>query len=181
MGMTEEGVAAPATEIDDQVGVIPRVAQDGLGGQAFGGVAVVLEGLLGGRRDVAEREKAGAGRIDDVGGFAECDGFGHGAAAGVADADEEDAEYFGVGHVGIVAWIFEVGLGSREEVEESKVESSDLLTWLVGILSAFCSKTVGCDHIMHLKLGARERRFCFVECITKGFEDTRQMGRTERG
>jgi hypothetical protein len=37
------------------------------------------------------------------------------------------------------------------------------------------------SHIIHLKLGARERRFCIVECITKGFENTRQMWQTELG
>jgi hypothetical protein len=116
-GMIEERVFAPATEIDDQVGVVPGVAQDGLGGKAFGGVAVVLKSLLSGRRDVAEREKTGAGGIDDVGGFAESDGFGHGAAAGVADADEEDAEYFGVGHAGIVAW----NIGERREKKTEKI------------------------------------------------------------
>ena len=62
-----------------------------------------------------------------------------------------------------------------------KAASSDLLTWLVENLSAFWSKTGGCDLIIHLKSGARERRFCFVEGITKGFEDTRPMWRTERG
>lgn len=127
LGMIEEGVATPASEIDDQVGVIPSVAQDGLGGKAFGGVAVVLKSLLGGERNVAKGEKAGAGGIDDVGGFAERDGFGHGAAAGVAEADEKDAEYFAVGHVGIVAWIFEAGIGRREEKrvksQKLKVES----------------------------------------------------------
>jgi hypothetical protein len=116
-GMIEERVAAPATEIDDQVGVIPGVAQEGLGGKAFGGVAIVLKSLLRGRRDVAEREKAGAGGIDDIGGFAESNGFGHGAAAGVADADEEDTEYFGVGHGGIVAW----NIGERREKKTEKM------------------------------------------------------------
>jgi uncharacterized Rmd1/YagE family protein len=115
--MIQERVSAPATEIDDQVGVVPGVAQDGLGGKAFGGVAIVLKSLLRGRRDVAEREKAGAGGIDDVGGFAESDGFGHGAAAGVADANEEDAEYFGVGHGRIVAWNIE----ERRERETEKI------------------------------------------------------------
>ena len=32
---------------------------------------------------------------------------------------------------------------------------------------------------MHLKPGAREQRFCFGECNTKGFEDSRPMCRTE--
>jgi hypothetical protein len=116
-GMSEEGGGTSATKIDDQVGVVPGVAQEGLGGKAFGGVAVVLKSLLGGRRDVAEREKAGAGGIDDIGGFAESDRFGHGAAAGVADANEEDAEYFGVGHAGIVAWNIE----ERRERETEKI------------------------------------------------------------
>jgi len=127
VGTAEEGVAGPATEIDDQIGVIPYVMRDGLGGKTFGGETVVLEGLLGGIGDVAEREKAGAGRIDDVGGIAERDGFGHGAAASVADADEEDTEYLGEGHGGIVAWIFEAGIGRREEKrlksQKLKVES----------------------------------------------------------
>src|SRR5437016_12564397 len=34
--------------------------------------------------------------------------------------------------------------------------TSELLTWVVGNLSAFCFKTGGCDHITHLKPGARE-------------------------
>lgn len=124
-GTIEEGVTAPAAEIDDQVGVIPNVMRDGLGGKAFGGEAVVLEGLPGGIRDVAEREKAGAGRIDDVGGIAERDGFGHGAAAGVADADEEDPEYFGEGHVGIVAWNFEAGREKKKMAYAEVTESAE--------------------------------------------------------
>src|SRR5213079_1748019 len=59
--------------------------------------------------------------------------------------------------------------------------SSELLTWLVGNLSAFWFKTGGCDHIMHLEQSAWEERFCFVECNTKGFEDPRPVWRTERG
>ncbi len=34
--------------------------------------------------------------------------------------------------------------------------TSELLTWVVGNLSAFCFKTGGCDRITHLKPGARE-------------------------
>ncbi len=34
--------------------------------------------------------------------------------------------------------------------------TSELLTWVVGNLSAFCFKTGGCDHITDLKSGARE-------------------------
>ena len=59
--------------------------------------------------------------------------------------------------------------------------SSELLTWLFGNLSAFCVKTGGCDHIVHLKPGAGEQRVCFVESMAKGFGGTRPMWRTERG
>ena len=45
--------------------------------------------------------------------------------------------------------------------------TAELLTWLVGNLSAFCFKTGGCDQILHFKPGAREQRVCFVECLTK--------------
>ncbi len=47
------------------------------------------------------------------------------------------------------------------------IVSSELLTWLVGNLSAFCFKTGGCDQILHFKPGAREQCVCFVECLTK--------------
>jgi len=92
LGMPEKGAAALSAEIDDQVGVIPSFARNGLGGKTLKGIAVVLEGLLRGRRDIAKGEKACARGFDDVGGFAESDGLGHRAAAGVADADEEDTE-----------------------------------------------------------------------------------------
>ncbi len=59
--------------------------------------------------------------------------------------------------------------------------TSDLLTWFARNLSAFYFKTGGCDRIIHLELGPREQRVCFVECVTKGFEDTGPMWRTERG
>jgi hypothetical protein len=102
-GMIEDGVAARASEIDDQVGVIPSVARDGFRRKGFGGVAVGMENVEGGGRDVAQREKAGAGGIENVGGIAAGDGFGDGAATGVAEAEEEDAETSGTGHGRIVA------------------------------------------------------------------------------
>ncbi len=45
--------------------------------------------------------------------------------------------------------------GSIEQIWRSTL-SSELLTWVVGNLSAFCFETGGCDHITHLKPGARE-------------------------
>ena len=127
-GMIVEGVAALSAEIDDHVGVIPSVARDGLGGKAFKGVAVVLEGLLRGRRDIAKGEKACARGFDDVGGFAESDGFGHGAATGVADADEEDTECWGQGHIEIVARIFSdrVGRGSTRQKRKKKDGNTEI-------------------------------------------------------
>ncbi len=58
--------------------------------------------------------------------------------------------------------------GASRQCQLSPGLSSELLTWLVGNLSAFCFKTAGgCDQILHFKLGAREQRVCFVECLTK--------------
>ena len=47
-------------------------------------------------------------------------------------------------------------LGAGLFSDESLRLSSELLTWVVGNLSAFCFETGGCDHITHLKPGARE-------------------------
>lgn len=118
IGLIEDRVAAPASEIDDQVGGLQNIARDGFGGESFGGIAVGLKDLQGCCRNVAEREKAGAGGIEDIGGIAAGDGFGDGAAAGVAEAEEEDAETFGSGHGGIVAW--KIGREIGEEKAEEK-------------------------------------------------------------
>jgi hypothetical protein len=120
VGIGKEGVGARAGEIDDQVGVIPSFARDGFRRKGFGGVAVGVESVEGGGRDVAQREKAGAGGIENVGGIAAGDGFGDGTAAGVTEAEEEDADFLWFGHVGILAW--KVGREIGEEVEEFKSE-----------------------------------------------------------
>ena len=99
-GMIEEEVVGPATEIDDQVSRIPSVAQDGLGGKTFGGVAVGLQGFLRGARNVAERKEASTGRFDDVWGITAGDGFRHGAATSVTDTHKEDPDSLGEGHIG---------------------------------------------------------------------------------
>ncbi len=52
-GAIEDWIAALAAEIDDEVGGFPNVARDGFGGKGFGGVAVGLEDVKGGGRDVA--------------------------------------------------------------------------------------------------------------------------------
>ena len=105
IGMIEDGVAALATKIDDQVGGIPNIARDGLGGKGFGGVAVGFEDMERVGRNVAEGEETGAGGIEDVGGIAARNGFGDGAATGVAETEEEDAEAIASGHARIVAFI----------------------------------------------------------------------------
>ena len=84
VGVMEERVGARAAKIDDQVGGIPGFAGDGFGGERFGGVAVGLQSLGSGGRDIAEGEKSGAGGVQDVGGITAGDGFSDGAAASVA-------------------------------------------------------------------------------------------------
>src|SRR6267142_936616 len=46
---------------------------------------------------------------------------------------------------------------------------SELLTWLVGKVSAFCLRMRGRDRIMHAKLSTREQRVCLVEHVAKSF------------
>ena len=83
-----------AAEIDDQIGFVPGFIGNGLGRKAGGGVTVAHERFLGFVGDFAERIKAGAGGFQNIGGIVRSNGFGHGAAAGVAKADEEDTQFF---------------------------------------------------------------------------------------
>src|SRR6266849_2723857 len=50
--------------------------------------------------------------------------------------------------------------------------SSELLTWLVGKVSAFCLRMRGRDRITHAKLSTREQRICLVEHVAKSFENS---------
>src|SRR5260221_14576453 len=59
--------------------------------------------------------------------------------------------------------------------------NSELLTWLVGKVSAFCLRMRGRERITHAKLSTREERVCLVEHVAKSFENSRSMWRTERG
>jgi len=104
-GLAEEGIGAPAAEIDDHVGVVPSVAGDGSGGKALGGIAVGMKSLQSESGNMAQGKKAGAGGINDVRSITKGDGFGYGTAAGIADADEEDPGLTGEGHEEIVACI----------------------------------------------------------------------------
>lgn len=72
----------------------------------------MVEGIAVGAQDVfcvfsqsAERAKTSAGRLNDVGGELASDSFGDGASAGIADADEEDAEPGPLRHSNIVALV----------------------------------------------------------------------------
>jgi len=52
------------------------------------------------------------------------------------------------------------------------VLSSELLTWLVGKVSAFCLRMRGRDRITHAKLSTREERVCLVEHVAKSFDNS---------
>jgi len=93
-GIVEGDVANAAAEVDDQIGFVPGLVGNGLGGKTDGGIAIVRECFLGFVGDFAERIEAGAGGFEDICGFALGNGFGHGAAAGVSNADEEDTKFF---------------------------------------------------------------------------------------
>lgn len=53
-----------------------------------------------------------------------------------------------------------------------KTITSELLTWLVGKVSAFCFRMRGRDRITHAKLSTREQRVCLVEHVAKSFENS---------
>ena len=92
-GIVEGDVANAAAEIYDQIGIVPGFVGNGLGGKTDGGIAIARECFLGFVGDFAERIEAGAGGLEDICGLALGNGFGHGAAAGVSNADEEDTKF----------------------------------------------------------------------------------------
>ena len=61
------------------------------------------------------------------------------------------------------------------------IVTSDLLTWSVENLSAFCFRTMGRNRIIRLKPSAREQRVCFIKYLAKGLKGSRPMWRAERG
>src|SRR5260370_7656032 len=56
--------------------------------------------------------------------------------------------------------------------------TSELLTWLVGKVSAFCLRMRGRDRITHAKLSTREQRVCLVAHVAKSFENSRSICRS---
>jgi hypothetical protein len=62
--------------------------------------------------------------------------------------------------------------GQPLECTAVKPISSELLTWLVGKVSAFCLRMRGRDRITHAKLSTREQRVRLVEHVAKGFENS---------
>src|SRR6267143_6447217 len=62
--------------------------------------------------------------------------------------------------------------GRSAHVVTKKIVSSELLTWLVGKVSAFCLRMRGRDRITHAKLSTREQRVCLVEHVAKSFENS---------
>src|SRR5438067_4018219 len=60
-------------------------------------------------------------------------------------------------------------------------QTSELLTWGAGNLSAFWAFARGCDRVMHLQFRAGELGVSLVQVRAKRFEDSRSMRRTEWG
>src|SRR5437879_2697328 len=65
-----------------------------------------------------------------------------------------------------------VGCASPKPRADMKSITSELLTWLVGKVSAFCLRMRGRDRITHAKLSTREQRVCLVEHVAKSFENS---------
>src|SRR5713101_1346226 len=70
-----------------------------------------------------------------------------------------------------------IGCGPRRQNSPVSVTAafsvtSELLTWLVGKVSAFCLRMRGRDRITHAKLSTREQRICLVEHVAKSFENS---------
>jgi hypothetical protein len=99
----EKQVAELAGQIDDEVGVVHGFEADRLGREAIGRIPVGEKCLLCELNDASKGMEAGAGGFDEVRSVATGNGFCHGAAASVADADEEDTEFLRERHREIVA------------------------------------------------------------------------------
>src|SRR5579862_9261650 len=91
-GVAEGAFARIAAHVNDQVGGGPSVIEDGLRVETFDRIAVALEGLQRECLHHAKGAQTCAGGFEEVGNIAQSDRIGHRAAAGVADADKQDAE-----------------------------------------------------------------------------------------
>ncbi len=99
---SEDALEGNTGKVNDEVGIIKRIASERLGRDVVDRITVGEERLFGELRDVAEGIEAGARGIEDVGGVMAGDSFGHGAAASIAKADEEDTTFFNGGHEDIL-------------------------------------------------------------------------------
>ena len=70
--------------------------------ELFDRITIGEQSLLRSFREPAERVDTRAARFNDIGGVLAGNGFGHGAAAGIADAYEEHAGFLHLGHEYIV-------------------------------------------------------------------------------
>jgi len=99
----EDPVAGFAGQVDDEVGVFQGFEAERFGGESFYGIAVGEKRFFREGRKAAKRVEARAGRFHEIRGVVTSDRLRHGATTGIADADEEDAEFIGWGHREIVA------------------------------------------------------------------------------
>lgn len=91
--VAEDALGWETRHVDDEIGIVEEFAAKRLRRELVGGIAVGKKGLRGALHDVAEWIEARARGFDDVGSPLTRDGFCHGAATGIAEADEEDAEF----------------------------------------------------------------------------------------
>ena len=77
-------------------------------------------------------------------------------------------------------WEFKPAVDAGKQANIGNL-TSDLLTWSVENLSAFCFRTMGRNRIIRLKPSAREQRVCFIKHLAKGPKGSRPMWRAERG
>ena len=93
----EDAASWEARHVDDEIRILEECAAEGLGGEVVDGITVSEKCLGSEPLDFAEGIEACARGVDYVGSLLARDGFCHGAAAGVSNADEEDTKFL-IGH-----------------------------------------------------------------------------------
>src|SRR2546430_6786956 len=83
-----------ATHVNDEIDFLPMRVENGFRSEAFGRDIIFGEGFKRWFGDVTERSKAAAGNFPQMRRELACDGFRHGAAAGVTQTNKKYAKVF---------------------------------------------------------------------------------------
>src|SRR5208337_1037951 len=107
--VAKKAINRTAGHIYDNVCAVDGVTAKRLGSKAVCGIAIGAQSVVRGLGHASQRVQTGAGRFHDVRSKFSRDHFRHGAAARIAETDEQDAEFTRRRHSEIVARYWKFG------------------------------------------------------------------------